>query len=342
MRRPLALLSLLALSFLVFGCSDDQPLQVGAGDDDAAKARPGLVPGGLYSLAYGTFAYSGFELISYKTGAADIKWEIGLDPASWLTPLGLAFDLDGSMYTTLNYMDYDPALCTSQFAKVDPLTGAVTAFGPILGMNTCGPEIDLEGNFYTCGMDVPHLGYIHGDGYLYKFNKATGAWTRLPEYTGMTDWMDLACDAQGRLWATTQNQLWTLDRETGAGTFVTEIYGVPGDPPPPPYTLMQEVMTIAFDKHNVLWGTAINVEWETEEGGAPVMKIDTTTGQATLIGYTHQVYNHGGDTYPTDVTVAHRKGGGYQMIKISIEALPAHLAHGDYVPGTVGDPNYPH
>ena len=40
---------------------------------------------------------------------------------------------------------------------------------------------------------------------------------------------------------------------------------------------------------------------------------------------------------PTQVRVAHRQGkGGYHCITISMNALPAHLAHGDYVPGTAG------
>jgi hypothetical protein len=341
MRRPLALLSLLALSLIVFGCSEDQPLapQSSPVDDlDGAKCEPDLVPGGFYSFRWEEFAYSGFELINTRNGEASVKWTIGLTPEEGVTPLGLAFDLDGSMYTTLNFMSEVPEECYSQFAKVDPLTGAVTPIGPTLGMNTCGPEIDLEGNFFTCGMDVPMLGYIHGDGYLYKFNKMTGAYTRLPVYSGMTDWMDLACDAQGRLWATTQNKLFRLNKTTGEGTFVTDIHGVPDAAPP----RNMEVMSIAFDKHNQLYATAMTTLWD-DPNGSPVMKINTNTGHATLLGYTHQYYNHGGDTYPTRVRIAHRRHNGhFQPMTINIEALPAHLAHGDYVPGTVGDPNYPH
>jgi hypothetical protein len=44
---------------------------------------------------------------------------------------------------------------------------------------------------------------------------------------------------------------------------------------------------------------------------------------------------------PTRVTIAHRQPNGqFRQMAIAMEALPDHLAHGDYVPGTVGDPNY--
>ncbi len=353
MRRLLALLSLFALSFLVFGCSDDQPLQIGAGDDDAAKARPGLIPGGFYSFAWSDAdngAYSGFELISKKNGLATPVWTLSgqlswvVDPPSlWgPSPVGFAFDLDGSMYTIIGAYSFDETLAQSRFASIDPVTGAVTYIGDPVAWNYCGPDIDSHGNFYVCGMDVPHLGYIHGTGRLYTVNKATGVFAEIgPLDVEITDWMDLAFDSHDQLWGTTQNKLFKIDTATGAITDIIPILGVPGDPPPEPYTIMQEVMTIAFDDKDVLYGTAINVEWDTGHG-APVMKIDTVTGQTTQLGFTEKPYNHGGDIYPTKVTVAHRKGGGYQMITINIEALPAHLAHGDYVPGTVGDPNYPH
>jgi len=68
------------------------------------------------------------------------------------------------------------------------------------------------------------------------------------------------------------------------------------------------------------------------------MRIDVETGEATLLGYSQTALaNHGGDTMPTRVKIAHRKkDGSYKCQTISLNALPAHLAHGDYVPGTAG------
>jgi hypothetical protein len=344
MRRPLVLLSLLAFSLIVFGCGEDQPLQPGSSavNDDAVKCQPGLDPGGYYSLSFETFAYSAFMEINKHNGRGTVAWSIGLTPEDGVSPFGLAFDLDGTMYTTLNYTDYPAENCWSQLARVDTETGEVTRIGDHFPMNTSGPEIDAHGNLYVLGFDVPHLGYIHGDRYLYRMNKATGAVTQIG-YTGDDhEWMDMAFDSHGRLWGTWSNRLYRISTQTGAATLVTPIVGVPGDPPPPGYTLIQEVMSIAFDEHDVLYGTAMNVEWDTGHG-SPVMRINTRTGQATLVGYTEYPYNHGGDTYPTRVRIAHRvHHDQYRLMNISIEALQAHLRHGDYVPGTVGDPNYPH
>ncbi len=340
MKRVLLLLATLALAMLGSACNDESALQPALnakGSNGAAAVPSGLVPDGLYSLAfnYDLGAYAGFELISKVNGLGTPIWNLQVDPTTGLTPLGLAFDLDGTMYTTMNYLSFVPEECWSQFARVNAVTGAVTMYGPRFPMNTCGGDIDNCGNYYTAGMDVPHLGYIHGDGYLYRFDKETGEATQIGN-TGWTDWMDFAFDSHNQLYGTTQNKLFKLDPATGEVRKITPITGVPGDPPPPPYTLIQEMMTIAFDANDVLYGTAINVEWDTGHG-APVMRIDVETGQATLLGYTEQVYNHGGDIFPLKVRVAHSAGSGvYRCITVDMNALASHLAHGDYVPGTAG------
>lgn len=333
-------LALVAFVALGLSCSNEravQPDQVM--DDHSADLRETfpLTPGGYYSFCWGSppydFAYSDFCQISTHDGVASHEWYIGLAPEEGVTPIGLAFDLDGTLYTTLNYLAFDPADCWSQLAKVDAVTGAVTRIGDRFPMNTSGPEIDACGNLYVLGFDVPHLGYVHGDRFLYRMDKWTGEATPVG-YTGDDhEWMDMAFDSQGRLWGTWGNRLYLIDTETGAATMVTRIVGVPGDPPPPPYTMIQEVMSIAFDENDVLYGTAMNVEWETGHG-SPVMRIDTTTGQATFLGYTERGYNHGGDTMPMYVNIMHRAGRrGYVPLRIAISALPAHLAHGDYIPG---------
>jgi hypothetical protein len=110
--------------------------------------------------------------------------------------------------------------------------------------------------------------------------------------------MDLSFDRQGRLWATTKNKLWILNTKTGAATFMTDITGVPKENIPGdcsddwPY---MEVMSIAFDEANRLWATAMRGFSMCTEVNSPVLEIDTRTGAARVVGYTNQVYNHGGD-----------------------------------------------
>jgi hypothetical protein len=97
-----------------------------------------------------------------------------------------------------------------------------------------------------------------------------------------------------------------------------------------------EVMSIAFDENDNLWGTATK-GFSPDMGNSPVLKIDTQTGATTLVGYTNKPFNHGGDIKPSKVTVCHKKGKGrYETIRIDLDFLPAHRAHGDIVPGTAG------
>lgn len=336
MKSGSVLSCLLVAILLPLGCREPQPLQPDAAKISAENTPVPLpvLPGGYYSffLEFDFGGYNRFARINTSTGKADPLWSIGLTPEQGLTPLGLAFDVDGSMYTTLNYMSFVPEECYSRFARVDTETGAVTFIGPTFPMNTCGGDIDACGNYYVTGMDVPHLGYIHGDGYLYRFDKQTGLATQIG-FTGMTDWMDMAFDSQGRLWSTTQNKLFVLDTETGAASFVTDIYGVPDADPP----RNMEVMSIAFDKNDVLYGFGVTVYYD-DPRGSPVMQIDATTGVATLLGYSYtQWYGHGGDFMPTQVRVCHVAGRGrYVPIKIGLESLAAHQAHGDIVPGLNG------
>lgn len=328
------------VSLFLFGCSRDDGVRPDSGsarDVPTAEGAAGTlnaggpVPGGYYAFFFETFAYSAFNRIDTRNGQGTPLWSIGLEPYPGddrfgPTPFGLAFDVDGSMYTTVNLISFDRALCQSQFARVDALTGAVTLIGAPFPINTSGGDIDACGNYYTCGFEVPHLGYIFGDSNLYRIDKTTGVRTLVGD-TGMTDWMDLAFDSHGRLYATTQNKLFTLDTQTGARTFVTDIHGVPDADAPH----NMEVMSIAFDERDVLYATAMTVFWD-DPRGSPTMRIDPATGAATVIGYTHQYYNHGGDFMPTKTRVCHRG----KVISISMNALAAHLAHGDFVPGSAG------
>ncbi len=347
MKRILFCSLLVAAGLVVFGCSDDQPLQVGSSttiDDDAAKCPPGTValkPGEYYSMFANETGYGDFSRISRHNGQASQLWvldcplEMGGDDVTWWQgwfTFGFAFDVDGTMYSTFNMISTDPGLVRSQFGRIDSATGVATLYGPIMEFNTAGGDIDACGNFYVCGFQVNHLGYIWGNDSLWRVDKETGEFTEIGP-TGHTNWMDLAFDRNGVLWGTFDNQLYVIDTETGASTLVTDITGVPDAGPPN----MMEVMSIAFDKHNVLYGTGLTVYFNHPDG-SPVMRIDTGTGAATLLGYSHtQWANHGGDILPEQVRIAHRKANGtFECRTISLNALPAHLAHGDYVPGTVG------
>ena len=352
MKRSVVLFCILAISLLGFSCIDDQAVQPDPapgvlGPDAGSNAKRGsaLTPGSYYSFSWNndTASYSGFELISKHDGVATPVWSLaGLqgwvedpsNPPLWgPSPVGFAFDLDGSMYTVMGIYYFEEGFSRSRFARIDPATGHVTYIGASVPWNYCGPDIDSHGDFYVCGMDIPHLGYIHGTGRLYRVDKTTGVFTEIgPTNVEMAEWMDLAFDSHDQLWGTTQNKLFKIDTGTGAVTDIVDILGVPdaGEPH------NMEVMSIAFDEKDVLYASAMTVFWD-DPRGSPVMKIDTTTGQATLLGYTHQIYNHGGDILPTQVRVAHRRGDRrYDCITISMSALPAHLAHGDYVPGTAG------
>ena len=150
--------------------------------------------------------------------------------------------------------------------------------------------------------------------------------------------MDLAFDSHDRLYATTQNKLYILNTMTGAETFVADIGPVPNSGEPD----MMEVMALAFDDKDVLYGTCMTVEYD-DPRGSPVLRINAGTGAATLLGYTNQYYNHGGDFYPTKVKICHLTGNGkYVPMTVSINALAAHRAHGDIVPGVdIADCNCP-
>ena len=254
-----------------------------------------LKPGRYYSFAYGLFAYSELEQIDTKRGTGDPVWSLGVDfvgdGGTWVgwSPFGLAFDVDGTMYITQNIIAFDPSLVRSQLARVDSETGEVTPIGEPVPFNTSGPDIDADGNMYVCGFQVDALGYLWGNSSLWRVDKTTGEFIEIGD-TGHTNWMDLAFDSQGTLWGTFDNELYVIDTATGASTFVTEIHGVPDAGHPH----LMEVMSIAFDRHDVLYGTAMTVYYQ-DPNGSPILRMDTSTGDATVLGYTHQPYNHGGD-----------------------------------------------
>jgi hypothetical protein len=342
------MLCVLAALLLVVGCSRDEPIV--APDEHGLNADPaqrplafvqgggGLAPGGYYSCFWSDerFAYSELSGINVHTGRATLAWSIEVEPYPGQDPdaygpmtFGITFDVDGTMYCTMNLISFDPSLVQSQLARLDAVTQTVTFIGDPVPFNTAGSDIDACGNMYVCGFQVDALGYIWGNSNLWRVDKSTGEFHLIGD-TGHTNWMDLAFDSEGTLWGTFDNQLYTIDTTTGASTLVTDIYGVPDSGAPH----WMEVMSIAFDARDQLYGTGLTVHYDHPDG-SPVMKIDTETGVATLLGYSHTQYaNHGGDILPSTVRICHRTGNGrYVPLTVSLSALPAHRAHGDIVPG---------
>jgi hypothetical protein len=340
----LLLACLLTASIALHGCGRDGTLDAVGTSEDTLAARSsvqqstGLFPGGYYSTFFSnqTGAYSEFSRIDLNDGAASLVWSIGIDPYPGQSPeqfgpttFGITFDLDGTMYGTVNLISFDPSLVQSQLARFDVASGTVELIGDPVPFNTAGSEIGPCGTMYVCGFQVNALGYIWGNSNLWRVDKRTGEFHLVGD-TGHTNWMDLAFDSKGTLWGTFDNELYTIDTTTGASTFVTHVSGVPDAGPP----YFMEVMSIAFDERDQLFGTGLTVLYDHPDG-SPVMSIDIETGVATLIGYSMtEIANHGGDTLPTRVRICHRTGKGtYIPMTIALDALEAHRSHGDIVPG---------
>ncbi|MDH5271247.1 MAG: hypothetical protein OEY32_15130 [Candidatus Krumholzibacteria bacterium] len=352
MKTSVFLLCLLAITLFVFGCGEEPPV-VSDGSTANSLLPSSTAPSQFYTSHWAIendWAVA-LEWIDTRTGLGTSLWlyDISPDPEypdAFFAPYGVAFDVDGTMYTIVSWFDGVQEHSKARLARVDLQTGALTYIGPTHPLNFAGPEIDACGNAYATGFTVgpPETGgeptYVWGDSYLYRFDKYTGEATRVGD-TGHTEWMDMAFDSQGRLWSTFANDLYLLDPQTGASTFVTHVTGVPQNNVPgvcPEDWPWMEIMSIAFDDNDVLWATAMKGFSECDEVDAPLMHVDVNTGVATVVGYTHEGYNHGGDIAPSKVRVCHRKGNGsYVTITIDMSALPAHRAHGDIVPGVDGN-----
>ncbi|MBT4499765.1 MAG: hypothetical protein HOC74_18705 [Gemmatimonadetes bacterium] len=315
MKKLLLFPCLMLTAPLFWNCTGGPAIAPGSAADGSALS--GRTSGDRQPVFY-TVTWAPEDEWIAKLSTIDIRTGVGtpiatfqIDPNdgyadAFVTPYGVAFDVDGTMYTTVNWFDGVREHSSSRLARVNRLTGELTYIGDPYPMNFAGPEMDKGGNIYSTGFTVgdPATGgeppIVFGDSYLYTLDKNTGEATRIGD-TGHTEWMDLEFDSQGRLWSTFGNKLYTLDTQTGASTFVTDIVGVPQDNVPgvcPEDWPYMEVMSLAFDEHDVLWATAIRGFSNCEEVDTPVMRIDTETGLATVVGYTHLGYNHAGDIMP--------------------------------------------
>jgi hypothetical protein len=190
-----------------------------------------------------------------------------------------AFSPDGALYGMLQGFFERGGM--SQLVSIAPRTGKVTPIGFYSPLNAVGFDFAPDGTAYVAGFTNPDLG-MEGDTILYSIDTTTGQFTAIGD-TGVERIMDLAFDSAGVMWATTANELYTIDPSTGVSHHVTSITGVDtvtNDP-------AAEIMGIMFDEHNVLYATAF-IE------GSPLFIIDTTTGVATVAVNPGLSFPHGG------------------------------------------------
>jgi len=190
-----------------------------------------------------------------------------------------AFSPDGALYGMLQGFGDRGGM--SQLVSIDPSTGKATPIGFYNPINAVAFDFAPDGTAYVAGFTNPDMG-MKGDTLLYHLDTASGQLTVIGD-TGIDRIMDFAFDSAGVMWATTANELYTLDPGTGAAHRVASITGVDsvtGDP-------AAEIMGIMFDEHDVLYATAF-IE------GSPLFTIDTTTGVATVLASPQVSFPHGG------------------------------------------------
>ena len=355
----------LVASLLMVGCSDERavspdtspPTAETAGKLTISSRRAGgygnpRIPqqGAIYApyLSPGQLGFRRLGAVDTRTG--DVREVItyfgaGFDfPADPVLVASAAFDVDGTLYTLINTVRIPPTNPTptfSQLAIIDIRTDEITRIGDPTPLNLVAMEIDACGQIYAAGFSTSN-GVLVGDTHLYTIDKETGTATDIGD-TGIETIMDLAFDSRGNLYATVANNLYTLDPETGQVLSDVEINGVPiqritgalcGEAPDCDW--QSEVMTLAFDKHDVLYAMPqvgfhrTLPELDGKPHGAPLLEIDPDTGDATLITWTGEPKFHGGDIPPAEVTVCHQQG----LVEVSLAALTAHLNHGDTIAGT--------
>jgi hypothetical protein len=193
-----------------------------------------------------------------------------------------AFSPDGTLYGMVQ--GFGARGGKSRLVVIDTETGKATPIGLANPINAVSLDIAPDGTAYIAGFDLPAFG-MKGDPNLYSIDTATGQLTSIGN-TGIDRIMDFAFDSAGTMWATTGNELYTIDTSTGASAHIASISGVDtvtNDP-------NAEIMGIMFGENGALYATAF-IE------GSPLFTIDTHTGHATAVAQPGLSFPHGGAIY---------------------------------------------
>jgi streptogramin lyase len=211
--------------------------------------------------------------IDSTTGSASV-----IGPFGYQSTYAAAFTPDGTLWTIAQAFQGG----AGQLARIDLASGVATLIGSPdpAATPSIALEADAAGNLYAANM---------GDRNLYRVDTTTGAFT-LIGFIG-TDVRDLDFDNDGVLWGTNfDNQLFTIDPQTGLRTLVTQVTGVSG----PVMSLMTDPLT------GVLYASLWN-------SPTALYTIDRVTGVATQVGpeFNPLQYVVGGDFEPLSVSRGH-------------------------------------
>lgn len=196
-------------------------------------------------------------------------------PSGFAETYAAAFTPDGTLWTIIN------GFANGQLATFNLTTGAATPVGTAWGTtDVIALEADAAGNLYAAGFN----------GSFYQVNTVTGQLTLLGNL-GFPLIMDMAFDNSGTLWAVAQtgpnnNDLYTVNPATGAGTLVCTLSGVNLD-----MGLMVDPVT------NIMYGTDYVFV------SAFLYQIDPVACSATPVGTGIGFQApHGGDILPVRST----------------------------------------
>jgi surface protein len=226
---------------------------------------PLITQGGL-SGYYATTGGNSLARIDLQTGLGEL---IGNTGSLVSNTHSLAASVDGT--DTLHVMRG-----ARTFATVDPFSGELSVANESPSKTAIiAVEISSNGTVYGIGGG--------SNGLLYTINENNSSLTDIGD-TNISAAMDLAFDADGKLWVTATNKLWTVNLQDGSSTFEHNVTGIQSG----------VIMSIAFDADNNLFATSFI-------DNSPLYKIDTETGVASVVSSSTQIKKiHGGDIFTTD------------------------------------------
>ena len=162
------------------------------------------------------------------------------------------------------------------FATVDPFSGELSVADESLSQTgIMAIEISSDGTVF---------GISGGsNGRLYIINENNSSLTEIGN-TNVSSAMDLAFDADGKLWVTATNMLWTVDLQDGSTTFEHNVTGIQSG----------VIMGIAFDSNNKLLLPVLYLIPHSTKL-IPKLVLPSMVSNSIHLGNTH-----GGDIFTTD------------------------------------------